>query len=415
MDSISDRLKALGVQLGTANISAPKQPKQVGFGIESVVDGVDYATIYGSAFVTRKLYPTEYQHGVIHIANRPNLQAMSEWGKAAILNLSPDQIVFLDTETSGLAGGTGTYVFLVGLGYLSESGFQLIQVFLRDPSQEAAFLATLLECLDPFKAVVTFNGKTFDLPMLNTRLTLNGMTSPFVQFDHLDMLQLSRRLWRDRLASRALGDLEKEILHFYRDLDEVPGYLIPEYYFNYLRTGDARPLGGVFYHNALDIVSLAALFNHLSGVLAAPTEQDIPSLDIVAVARLFEDMGRYEDAAILFERGLNQGLPEEFFVKTIQRFAMLRRKQSQWENAVVLYEKAFDHGDYTSLVEIEKYFEHTLRDPLQALDWVIRGLDQLEQSSLPGYLYRNWKLELEHRQERLERKINKQRGSFSQG
>ena len=142
---------------------------------------------------------------------------------------------------------------------------------MRDPGQEAALLAALDQWLAEFDVIVTFNGKSFDVPLLNSRFLMNGITTPFERYEHVDVLQIARKLWRDRLPSRALGELEKEIIHFYRTGDDIPGWMIPQVYFDYLRSGDARPLAGVFYHNVIDILTLAALFGHIGAMLNDPT------------------------------------------------------------------------------------------------------------------------------------------------
>ena len=164
------------------------------------------ATIYGDTFVTVKHYDPDYRHGLLNFFNVPSLKMISEWGKVSgFSELAAPQIAFLDTETSGLAGGTGTFAFLVGLGYYTPTGFDVVQFFMRDPSQEPAMLAALSEWLTPFLALVTFNGKSFDLPLFNTRYTLNGLTSPLTQFIHIDLLHLARRLMAGPLAQPGIG------------------------------------------------------------------------------------------------------------------------------------------------------------------------------------------------------------------
>ena len=135
---------------------------------------------------------------------------------------------------------------------------------MRDPAEEAGMLEALAEFLAPTQALVTFNGKAFDAPLLITRYTLHNIPFPFKDYAHLDLLPLARRLWRDRLPSRALKYLEENVLSAPRTLEEVPGYEIPYLYFDYLRSRDARPLKGVFYHNAMDVVAMAALLSHVT-------------------------------------------------------------------------------------------------------------------------------------------------------
>jgi len=124
----------------------------------------------------------------------------------------PEGFVFLDTETTGLAGGTGTFAFLIGLDASMAMISKLSQYFMRDPAEESALLAAVAEFIHPCQALVTFNGKSFDVPLLNTRYTLQAISSPFANLSHVDLLPLARRLWRDRLPSRALGYLETSIL-----------------------------------------------------------------------------------------------------------------------------------------------------------------------------------------------------------
>jgi len=408
-----ERLKALGINLGTKNIAPPAVEKSPGVvPIEKVINGQELSTIYGETFIAIQDFPHPYQHGAIDLSHIPDLKIIAEWGKSPrIKEIEIQKIGFLDTETSGLAGGTGTYAFLIGLGYHIKGYFRVVQFFMRDPSGEPALLAALNEWLTPFQALITFNGKSFDVPLLNTRFSLNGITSPFKSYDHLDLLHLARRLWRDRLASRALGDLEKEIIGFIREQEEVPGYLIPQYYFDYLRTGDARPLEGVFYHNAQDIVSLAALFNYMASILEAPERDPLPSLDMVSIARLYEELGYLEQAAELFEHSLSQGLPQDFFIKTLHRFALLRRKQGNFELSAQLWQKAAEHHDLDASIELAKYYEHQLRDILEALHWTHIAMQELSGPAYPEYYRRNMTGELRKRIQRLENKASVRKGT----
>ncbi len=384
-ESLFDKLKSMGVQLGAGYISQPTPPVKKehhrGYPIEEVVKGFDFTTMYGPAFVIEEQYLPDYQHGGISLCFDCSLDILSSWGNTAHLtDPSLRNVVFLDTETSGLAGGTGTYAFQIGIGYRNEEGFHLVQFFMRDPSQETALLAALHQWLQPFDVVVTFNGRTFDIPLLNTRYVLNGLSSPFGSIDHLDLLPLARKLWRDSLPSRALGELEKEIVHFYRTGEEVPGWLVPQLYFDYLRTEDARPLGGVFYHNAMDILSLASLFNHMSLLLENPANHARHfGLDLAAIARLYEEMGWLERAASLYEASIEKrDMPDSFFFKTIERYALMRRRQGDWEKSVQLWQVAAEHGYWSACVELAKFHEHRDRDYNRALYWSQRAVELLD-------------------------------------
>jgi uncharacterized protein len=202
--------------------------------------------------------------------------------------------------------------------------------------------------------------------------------------------------------------LERTILQFSREQEEVPGYLIPTYYFDYLKSGDARPLAGVFYHNVIDIVSLAALFNYMGAILESPLKNPLPSLDMAAIAKLYEEHGRLEEAADLYETCLREGIPEDFFVSTLQRFALLRRKQGNMEQATTLWVKASGYGDISAFVELSKYYEHVQRHYGDALDWAVKGLEAIQQKRMARYQRQIWEDEFQKRIDRLTLKTKRQ-------
>ncbi len=403
MTSLAERLKALGVKTGAAEIPTP--PPVEHFDIASVLQGSVLATALGETFVYEERFAADYLHGHAPIRPAASLDIMSAWAADARLGHLPLQaFAFLDTETSGLAGGTGTYAFLVGVGrFTSDGDFQLAQFFMRDPSEEAALLEGLSGFLAPAQALVTFNGKAFDAPILTTRYRMHRIPVPFEDFAHLDLLPLARRLWRDRLESRALKYLEENILQAPRTTEEVPGYEIPWLYFDYLRTGDARPLKGVFYHNAMDVVALAALMSHTAAMLADPFHEMIEhGLDVIALARLYEDLGQWDTAARLFERGLQMSLGPDDFTQAVRRLSVLQKRRGDFEQATRLWEQAAAEGHIYAHVELAKYYEHRQRDPKTALKWTRSALKDLKGADLPAYIRKHWEAELRRRRERLE-------------
>jgi len=403
-ETLFDKLKSMGVQLGAQHIAPAQKPVDNPHRIEAVIQGTDVATVYGPAFITQAHYPSDHLHGQIPLCPGNDLDILAQWcSTPRITNPGGQNIVYLDTETSGLNGGTGAYVFLVGIGHQTETGFELVQFFMRDPGQEAALLAALDQWLARFDAIVTFNGKSFDVPLLNSRFTINGITTPFDRFEHVDVLHIARKLWRDRLPSRALGALEQEIVHFYRTTEDMPGWMIPQLYFDYLHTGDARPLAGVFYHNAIDILSLAALFGHIGVMLKDPLNSTVEyGLDLASIARLYEDMGLLEKSAELYERSLSLGdLPEPFFLKVMERYALLRRRQRDWESAIQLWQKAADHGHMAACIELSKYYEHRERNYTEALNWARQALEALEYSGQNIYTTKSIERDIQRRIGRL--------------
>jgi uncharacterized protein YprB with RNaseH-like and TPR domain len=408
MPSLADKLKALGVKTGASDLPTPE--RSASLGIDTVLTGSVLSTDMGDTFVYEERFASDYRHGHAPIRPTASLTMVCAWAADERLRDLPlEAFAFLDTETSGLAGGTGTYAFLVGAARFDPQGdLVLRQFFMRDPSEEPALLEALAQFLAPAQALVTFNGKAFDAPLLNTRYLMHHMPNPMRDYAHLDLLPLARRLWRDRLESRALKYIEEYVLMAPRSLEEVPGYEIPYMYFDYLRTGDARPLRGVFYHNAMDVVAMAALLSHTASMLADPFHEGIQhGLDVVAMARLYEHLGQVETAARLFERGLQMDLGQEHFWESVRRLAVLQKRRGDFDQATPLWEQAAADGHIYAFIELAKFHEHKRRDPVAAIDWTRRALKQLKHADMPGYVRKHWEHELRHRRDRLEARTRK--------
>ena len=406
MPSLSDKLKALGVQVGARNLPKPPQRLPEAHPIEEVVSGRIQSTSWGPVFVSETAYPSSYRHGRVGLCLEQPLGCIANWADERLAGYALEQFAFLDTETSGLAGGTGTYPFLIGVGRFIGDTFHLAQFFMRDPTEERAQLQALIECLEPCQALVTFNGKSFDAPLINTRYTLHQQESPLPALAHLDLLTLARRLWRDRLPDRSLGNLEIEILGFERTGEDVSGWLIPQLYFDYLRDGDARPLAGVFYHNAMDTTAMAALLNHMAQLLADPLTAIDHALDLVAVGKFFEAVGLIEQAANLFNHGMARNdLPEEHYWLTQQRLSFLHKRSQNMTAAVEVWQLAAEGRQIYAHVELAKFYEHKQRNYQQALDWTEAALDLVNQPNASRRERQEWLAELKHRQARLKRKL----------
>jgi uncharacterized protein YprB with RNaseH-like and TPR domain len=402
--SVADKLKSLGVKVGVTDL-APPRPKSR-YGIDSVVAGEFYPTALGDVFVAEQTYTSEYRHGLSSLTSSLPISVISQWARdTRISDIPLSEFAFLDTETSGLAGGTGTYAFLVGAARFVDGQFLLQQFFMRDPAEEPALLEGLANFLAPCKALVTFNGKAFDAPLLTTRYSMHRIPIPYRDYSHLDLLPLARRLWRDRLPSRALKYLEENILGLTRSTAEVPGYEIPWLYFDYLRTGDARQLGGVFYHNAMDVVAMAALLSHINNMLETPYDGHVQhGLDFIALAKLFEDLGHWDEAARLFERGLESDITESDFGLAVKRLSILQKKRGDVNEAIRLWEEATEQGHLYAFVELAKHYEHKSRDIKTALKWTRSARERAENMEMPAYIRKHWLDEIAHRLERLERK-----------
>ena len=408
MPTLSDKLKSLGVKVGAQDLPLPKPraARSTPHAIENVVPGRAYATQFGETFVVETTYPPEYRHGQAALSLNASLATIAAWvNEPRLAQGEPSRLVFLDTETTGLAGGTGTFAFLIGLGRFDSTVLRVTQIFMRDPIEEPAALAALTEFLQPRDALVTFNGKAFDAPLLRNRCIVNGQAVPFAGAAHLDLLPLARRLWRDRLESRALGSLEQHILGMARTEEDIPGWLIPQIYIDYLQSGDARELRGVFYHNAMDVVAMAALLNHIAARLNDPITFAVEhGLDVIAIGKLFEDLGRWNDAATMYARGLELDLAEDIFRETVQRYARLQRRRGDLSSAIELWRRATATRQVYAFVELAKYYEHRARDYAEAIAQTRAALAIVTAADFPIDARRQWIGELEHRLARLERK-----------
>jgi uncharacterized protein YprB with RNaseH-like and TPR domain len=406
MSSLSDKLKSLGVRLGTDEL--PPTSKSKRYPIEEVLDGEFLQTPYGEIFAVDSRYPSEHRQGSTLLHFNAALDTIAAWANEPhLVEIRPTEFVFLDTETSGLATGSGTYAFLIGVGRFQGDEFRLAQFFMRDPIEETAQLIALLSFLGDYRGLVTFNGKAFDIPLLNTRFITNGEQPPFGHATHLDLLPLARRLWRDRLPSRALSFLEEAILGAKRTEEDVPGWLIPHLYFDYLRDGDARPLKNIFYHNAMDIISLAALLNHMATILENPLEgAKKHAIDQIAIAKLLEDLGQLDEAARLYANGLEHDLPPDISSTAIQRWSFMEKRRENFETAIKLWQIAAESGEIYAFIELAKYFEHRQGAYQEAILWTKKAMDLISTSNTLRFESRHWFPELDHRLKRLERKLS---------
>lgn len=342
--------------------------------VEDWLGGEQIETAFGRHFETEKLYERYRRHGSADIgslADLPHdlLDAISG-GAASVA--PPAEWAFLDTETTGLAGGSGTCAFLVGVGRITPEGFRVRQFFMRDYCEEASLLDALARHLAPFRVLITYNGRAFDQPLLETRYRLNRSRPPFGKLEHLDLLFGARRLWKLRYESCRLVDLENQVLGFEREGD-VPGALIPYLYFEYLRTGRAARLLPVFHHNALDILSLACLTGIVP--LAFKDPENLPfkhGAEIAGIARWLRQAGEWEQSRALFRRAIEAGLPDDnLLFHTLWDLAALERKLGADQQAIVVWEDlAAVRNPFRipALEELAKHYEHRQKDPARALE-----------------------------------------------
>lgn len=298
-----------------------------------------------------------------------------------------EQMLFLDTETTGLSGGVGTVAFLVGLGWVRGGRFHVCQLLMRDYASEPMLLERLQAIAEPFSYCVTFNGKTFDLPLLHTRCLMNRMDDALEELTGIDLLAPSRRLWRRRLKSVRLANLEEKILHLERGND-LPGSEAPQRYFDYLKTGDEGPLEEVIAHNRQDVATMAALLKELCDVYASPrllTE----SADQLSMAMTLGRAGEREEAESLYRMAAEPRSSTGIAVLKEGRFRVqarceldqLMRRQGRTQERTELLEgmcRANEGGAYP-YIELSKISEHSLANRRAALRYAQRALEKCDE------------------------------------
>ncbi len=360
-----------------------------------------HRTAGGSArhgrFCVRDLAPLDMERLAV-LANDPLLKA-----------LDYRQALFFDTETTGLAGGTGTVAFLIGLGWFAEEGFVTRQLFARDYAEERATLLDLTATLGDRRFLVSFNGKAFDANLLASRFIMNRLPNPLAALPHVDLLHPSRRLFSHRLADRRLGSLEAALLGFEREGD-VPGSEIPQRYFDWLRRRDGRLMADVFEHNRLDILSLAALAAHLAELIdPAGTAAHAHPGDRVAAARLFLSRELPAEAVRLLAPLCGSANPDAAR-DAGRELSLHHKREGRLLDAATIWQEMVrrDGDDRFALIELAKWHEHKRRDFRQALELTERACAVAD--DLPG----EERADLARRRERLERKLAG-RGSSSSG
>jgi uncharacterized protein YprB with RNaseH-like and TPR domain len=320
----------------------------------------------------------------LELLSRTRDAEMSRRTRAALED--PAKWLFLDTETTGLAGGTGTYPFLVGIAWWDAGGLQVEQFFMRDFSEEHSLLHELSARLAQRPVLVTFNGKSFDWPLLENRFTMTRSISTPRLAAHLDLLHPARALWKLRLGSVRLVELERRVLDgprlgWHRE-DDIASALIPQYYFDYLRGGPSDPIVGIVRHNQMDLRGLAALFGKINTLIASQhTDRDgIDSLDLFGLARFFERRGDSDRAHVACSQALDVGLPAEFLPRARRELALLAKRRGDHAAAAALWlELSSDPQDGVLACEqLAIHYERRVKDPGRATEFARLGLAKLQ-------------------------------------
>ncbi len=372
--------------------------------LEELVPGAYINTPHGDIYRSRHTYGPDEVHGNCRLREFLQLdpEHLLRLGRLET-GSAPDfrNALFLDTEASGLSGGTGTYAFMVGLGYFHGDNFVVDQLFVENYAREEGMLDLLRAYVESASMVVSFNGKSFDLNLLGTRYLMHGQEPPFEAVPHLDLLHPCRNLWDLTLENCRLQTLERDVLQCARE-DDTPGEEVPGIYFEYIRTGDPTEIAGVFEHNLLDIVSLVSVAITLEGNFQG--ERNIPGengLTTFSRGRMHERQGNEEKALECYTRALEEKLSHTRRYTILGRMADIHKRNEAWEEAITLWQRQIAAAPFTTVepyVELAKYYEHRQRAFDTAGRYVLEALE-----SLPAHRGEDREA-LQYRLDRIERK-----------
>ena len=387
-------------------------PERTVVELENAVEGVVVENDAGAFFRVERHLPLEHHHGSMPLRRLtevpPHTYGVLARGEEGV-ELDLERALFVDTETTGLAGGSGTYAFLVGLGFVDDGAFVVRQLFMRDYREEPAMLRDLAETIARYEVLVSYNGKSFDVPLLETRFVLARQPFSFEGRLHFDLLHPARSLWKARFESCRLSELESTLLGLEREMD-VPGHLIPDIYFRYVRTRDASRLPYVFEHNRDDILSLAALTVSASDMLHEDHVPEDP-LDDFSLARLFERAAQPERSLQHYTRAVEAGVTGLARRRSLHGLALIHKRREAWDDACALWtELAVEDGVEAlhALQELAMHAEHRARAPERALEHCEAALERLDGGLLlpPGARER-WREGFQHRRLRLKRRLRR--------
>lgn len=407
LDDLRKRLNRLGVVTGAEFKASPPAARPT-YPIEQLVSGQARQNPSGEFFETIHPYAPNLMHGPHPLeawfsADPDIIRQLGNFGRRDLPDLK--QFVFLDTETTGLSGA-GAIPFLVGIGVFTEDqSFEVRQYFLRNPAEEEAMLEHLHEVVDADTALVTFNGRSFDQPLLAGRYVLARKKSHIAHLPNLDLLPPARSLWR-RLPSRRLGALEVDILGLQRTQEDVPGSMIPYLYHQYMISGDAREMARVFYHNEQDILSMVSLAVVLCQSFGAPTTPGLHILDRLSMARWLENHGQIDQAEAAYRLALDEAPDGETRHDALVNYAALLKRLDRRSEAIPLWVDQADlKFDISGHEELAKYYEWYAVDLEEALRWTEAGITLAEEWH-PGLPRTDALRELNYRRERLLKKLS---------
>jgi len=330
-----------------------------------------------AVYKIERFFPFEHHFADTNFADmqRVHLPLLSRNQHDEPIDLS--KILVFDLETTGLAGGAGTFPFLIGLGTIEPDGMRTVQYFLPDYGREPIAYLDLDGSFKEKTVLLSFNGKSYDYPLLNNRFILNRIENPWQGMMHLDLLHFARRLWKSRLTSCSLEAIEQEIFLFHR-YGDIEGWLIPQAYFDFLQTGKIDDIRKIINHNQQDLISLGRLLFYLDQIERADRRDSLSDHDLQSLFRLAIKSG--EMASVQSLLGEIESRRIVINTGTLIEYSLLLKRKNLWHDAAIVWEQLLAAQNHIlfALEELAKYHEHKLRNLDQARYYTVRGLKYLE-------------------------------------
>ena len=397
-----NKLQSLGVYFGSKE---KLEFKSVHTETISELEGITQTNSLGELFYKERLYEIYHQHGDISFKNL--------FQESYLINLPDreqkyplDKCLFIDTETTGLSYSGGTFAFMIGAGYFQNNEFIVRQYFLRNPMEEEAMLLDFENLVSNFDTLVSYNGISFDVPIIKTRFRYHRLPTTLTNKSHIDLLKYARMLFRYQFEDRSLKSIETNVLKFTRAEEEIPGFLAPIIYQEYLQTKDLSGIYGVFYHNEMDVVSLVALISIINKISLEYEDyfEDYETINF-SLAKQFEKNKDYQKAIESYTKAIEKNnLPEKILVKSFLGIANLFKKNRQFEEAIPYWHKAAELNSIEALIELSKINEHQLKSYDIAINCCKQALMIL--NNKVDSIYKSTQIhKLDHRLSRLESKV----------
>lgn len=396
MDDLHRYLSSLGISQSRQELSSHHQrsPNPPPFPNATAITNP-----YGTVYLIHEVFPiTEKIHSFgipAEIQKWTGIQNPTQF-------LAIEDFLFVDIETTGTYGGAGVICFLVGIGQLMPNELHLSQYLILHPEDELAQLMELEKIFLSAKGIMTYNGKSFDLPLIQSRYQFHQIPLPTTDLLHIDLLHLARRIWKHHLPSRTLRTMEASLLGIQRKIDDIPGWMIPDIYRDFLLSQDASFLTPVLSHNRMDVFSLAHLYLHITNFFTRPPENLPQNAEIFfQLANFYQSIGETAQAIEAYLTCRPHLQEESKRLSILENLAFLYKKQKEYAQAEETWREAASLGSLKAHLELIKYYLHIKKDVNQARLWVEAALKLLETKNMDRFERAKWQSELQYRLERL--------------